>query len=100
MKRSTMGACAAAVLVAGAWGCEAGPVPDPGTSELWNEVHGKRTQRPAARTAPKGPPSGKVEFSETSVDIGDVDRGELAGHTFTITNKTDAVLHIKNVRGS
>jgi hypothetical protein len=41
-----------------------------------------------------------VSIAETSVDVGDVKRGEWAKHTFVIANKSDQVLHIKNVRGS
>lgn len=53
-----------------------------------------------ARSEQAGLPSGAVEIAQTTMDVGEVKRGEWAKHTFTIKNKSDQVLHIKNVRGS
>ena len=51
-----------------------------------------------------GPPAavrkGTIDFGETTVDIGDVKRGEMAAHVFTIKNNSDQPLKITRVRGS
>ena len=81
----------ASVLCAGlAWGCKAPPIPDPGESAV------QAVQAPAIPAKWEG----EVVFSEMEADLGKVERGEQATHGFTVTNKTNRVLNIENVRGS
>jgi len=106
MNRNTYRAAgaAAALLALGIWACKAPPVPGAGRSELWDQVHGRKAAPApgpvASRAATNVVWKGELVFSETEKDLGDVERGEEAKHRFTITNKTDQVLHVKNVRGS
>lgn len=105
MNAKMLGGAASAATLLTLWACQAPPVPRAGQSELWDQVHGKK--KPAAQEPPVASPQeapkqwkGELVFSETEKDLGDVKRGDQASHKFTITNKTDQVLHIKNVRGS
>ncbi len=105
MKCQRRAGMVAAVLCAGLpWACKAPPVPDPGESALWNSVHGVEpagaSKVEPAQAAQEEPWEGEVVFSEKEIDLGDVKRGDQAKHSFTITNKTNRVLDIKNVRGS
>ena len=70
-----------------------------------------RTAKPAPGTAgvlkpgqtigaPEAARKGTIDFSETAFEAGDVKRGEMVTHVFTIKNSSDQPLKITRVRGS
>lgn len=72
--------------------CKAPPFPAP-----QGDPETKFTTRPPPAGAATG---GGFVVAEPKMDIGDVERGTWASATFVITNKSDRILHVKNVRGS
>jgi hypothetical protein len=72
---------------------------------------GRKIKRPAPEAsgvlkpgqtigAPAAVRKGTIDFSETTFDLGDVKRGEMATHVFRIKNNSDQPLKITRVRGS
>ncbi len=57
------------------------------------------TGKPAA-DKPAGPKAPKLEVEKTTVDVGEITRGEKAVHVFTLKNTGTDVLHIGKAKGS
>jgi hypothetical protein len=81
----------AAALMLGALSCKAPPFP---------AVEGESPPAPPPSTEAAAPSGGTLTLPETTVDLGDVNRGDWAMHTFVLSNKSSKVVHVKNVRGS
>jgi len=90
--------CVAAALLSLVWACKAPLIP-PYEEEMdrTQEVKAEAPQPQAQIQIEER--KGDITFSETAFDVGDVQRGEWAAHTFTIKNKSDRPLHINRVRG-